>query len=719
MKDAPPVSPTVRIADSQQPSMAAWIEAILRVAQHYRIDASPERVLLASKQKGALEDVLRRTAKQAGLILKFAQFEQRQLSQWRTPLVIQLKDGQVGVIESVDKNYSLGVVFSGDEGLQSQIDADKLTSHIVRIAILRPSKQLSDVRTDEYIKPYDEHWFRRIVLADLRPYSHVMVASLVANLMGLAGVLFSMQVYDRVIPAESMPTLYVLFAGVMIALLFDLTMRVTRLRITDILGKRADLKVSDLVFGHALRLRNSARPKSTGSFISQIRELEQIRDLITSSTATALADLPFFLLFLVIFYLIAGPLVLIPLLAVVAMTLPGLLAQRRLARLANAAMRESALRNAMLVEAVQGLDDIKALQAEQRFQQQWNQYNAATADNSLQLRTLTNSLVAWTQNVQSAVFAVVIVFGAPMVIAGDLTTGSLVAASILASRMMAPMAQLTHVITRWQQAKVALEGINRLMEMPVDHPETSKRVHLPAIKGNYHFNQASFSYSEEEAPALNRLNLNICPGEHVAILGRNGAGKSTLLQALAGSMDLSTGETTLDGIAMAHLDPADVRRDVGLLSQNARLFHGTVRDNLTLGAPQASDRQIIAALTISGANEFIKRLPKGMDHVILEGGLGLSGGQRQTLLLSRLLLRQTEVLLLDEPTASLDDVTERQLLERLSAWCRGRTLVVATHRVSVLRLVERIIVVDGGKIVIDDQRDAALAQLNQPRKSAS
>lgn len=719
MKDAPPVSPTVRIADSQQPSMAAWIEAILRVAQHYRIDASPERVLLASKQKGALEDVLRRTAKQAGLNLKFAQFEQRQLSQWRTPLVIQLKDGQVGVIESVDKNYSLGVVFSGDEGLQSQIAADKLTSHIVRIAILRPSKQLSDVRTDEYIKPYDEHWFRRIVLADLRPYSHVMVASLVANLMGLAGVLFSMQVYDRVIPAESMPTLYVLFAGVMIALLFDLTMRVTRLRITDILGKRADLKVSDLVFGHALRLRNSARPKSTGSFISQIRELEQIRDLITSSTATALADLPFFLLFLVIFYLIGGPLVLIPLLAVVAMTLPGLLAQRRLARLANAAMRESALRNAMLVEAVQGLDDIKALQAEQRFQQQWNQYNAATADNSLQLRTLTNSLVAWTQNVQSAVFAVVIVFGAPMVIAGDLTTGSLVAASILASRMMAPMAQLTHVITRWQQAKVALEGINRLMEMPVDHPETSKRVHLPAIKGNYHFNQASFSYSEEDAPALNRLNLNICPGEHVAILGRNGAGKSTLLQALAGSMDLSTGETTLDGIAMAHLDPADVRRDVGLLSQNARLFHGTVRDNLTLGAPQASDRQIIAALTISGAHEFIKRLPKGMDHVILEGGLGLSGGQRQTLLLSRLLLRQTEVLLLDEPTASLDDVTERQLLERLSAWCRGRTLVVATHRVSVLRLVERIIVVDGGRIVIDDQRDAALAQLNQPRKSAS
>ncbi len=369
----------------------------------------------------------------------------------------------------------------------------------------------------------------------------------------------------------------------------------------------------------------------------------------------------------------------------------------------------------MLVESVQGMDDIKALQAEQRFQQQWNQYNAASAQSSLRLRTLTNSLVAWTQNVQSAVFAVVIVFGAPMVIAGDLTTGSLVAASILSSRMMAPMAQLTHVLTRWQQAKVALEGLNRIMQLPVDHPEGSQRVHLPAIRGDYQFKQASFRYSEDGAPALSGLNLTIRPGEHIAVLGRNGAGKSTLLQALAGAMDLSTGETTLDGIALPHLDPADLRRDVGLLAQHARLFHGTLRDNITLGAGQASDQEILAALSLTGALDFVRLLPKGMDHLILEGGQGLSGGQRQSLLLSRLLLRQPQVLLLDEPTASLDDITERRLLEQLATWTQGRTLVVATHRVSLLQLVERIIVLDGGRIVIDDHRDAALARLKQPQ----
>ncbi|MGY4495574.1 type I secretion system permease/ATPase [Pseudomonas sp. TE3610] len=695
---------------------APWLEAVLTIARHYRLDVSPESIRIASQQPDArLEDVVRHMARQAGLSVKFAGFDRRSLSRWRAPLIVQLRDGQVGVVESVGAEGELGIVFSGDQGLQSRIDPATLAGEAVRTVVLRPTQVLSDVRTDDYVKPFDERWFRRIVLRDLRPYTQVMIASLVANLLGMAGVLFSMQVYDRVIPAESLPTLYVLFGGVLLAVVFDFVMRIMRLRITDLLGKRADLRVSDLVFGHALRLRNSARPRSTGSFISQLRELEQIRDLITSSTATALADLPFFFLFLLVFYLIGGALVAIPIVALILMVLPGVFAQRKLARLANESMREAALRNAMLVEAIQGLDDIKALQAEQRFQQQWNHYNAASAESSLRLRTLTNSLVAWTQNVQSAVFAVVIVFGAPMVIAGDLTTGSLVAASILSSRMMAPMAQLTHVLTRWQQAKVALEGLNRLMQLPVDHPPGSQRVHLPAIRGEYQFKQAGFRYSEDASPALSGINLTIRPGEHIAVLGRNGAGKSTLLQALAGAMDLSTGETTLDGIALAHLDPADLRRDVGLLPQHARLFHGTLRDNITLGAGQASDQEILAALSHTGALDFVRQLPKGMDHVILEGGQGLSGGQRQSLLLSRLLLRQPQVLLLDEPTASLDDITERRLLEQLGTFCQGRTLIVATHRVSLLQLVERIIVVDGGRIVIDDHRDAALARLKQPQ----
>lgn len=697
------------------PDYSQWMEAVLLVARHYRLDVSEETVRIAAQRPDrSLEDVVRQMARQAGLTVKFTASASNDLSKWRTPLVVELLDGQVGVVQSVDDD-EIGIALSGDQGLQNRMPLQVLGERLRRTVIMRPARPLSDVRTDDYVQPYDEHWFRRIVLRDLRPYSYVMLASLVANLLGMAGVLFSMQVYDRVIPAESLPTLYVLFGGVLLAVVFDFLMRIMRLRITDLLGKRADLRVSDLVYGHALRLRNSVRPKSTGSFIAQLRELEQVRDLITSSTATALADLPFFLLFLLVFWMIGGALVAIPVVALIVMLLPGLLYQRKLARLANENMRESALRNAMLVESIQGLDDIKSLQAEQRFQEQWNHYNATSADTALRLRTLTNGLVTWTQNVQSAVFAIVIVFGTPMVIAGDLTTGSLVAASMLASRMMAPMAQLNHVLTRWQQAKVALQGLNRLMQSPVDHPEGSKRVHLPVIHGDYHFKDASFRYNPEGASALDIAELRIRPGEHIAVLGRNGAGKSTLLQGLAGAMDLATGEMTLDGIAMAHLDPADLRRDVGLLQQHARLFHGTLRDNLVLGAGRASDQEMLAALSITGALDFIRKLPKGLDHLILEGGLGLSGGQRQSLLLSRLLLRQPQVLLLDEPTASLDDVTERRLLDELMLWSEGRTLVIATHRLSVLQRVGRIIVVDNGRIVIDAPREVALAQLRQPQ----
>lgn len=699
---------------AQRPDLGPWLESMLHVARHYRLDVSPQRIRLAAAEDARpLDEILRHMARQAGLTLRFVRFDAKGLRQWRTPLVLELDDGQLATVEAVTEDDHLAVVFAGDQGLASRLHRDQLQGRIARVALLRPARPLRDVRTDDYTAPYDRHWFARIVLRDLRPYGQVMLASLVANVLALAGVLFSMQVYDRVIPAESLPTLYVLFGGVVLALVFDLTMRLLRLKVTDLLGKRADLRISDLVYGHALRLRNSVRPKSTGSFISQLRELEQIRDLITSSTATALADLPFFLLFLFVFWLIGGVLVIIPLAALVLMLLPGLLAQRRLARLANASMRESALRNAMLVESIQGLDEIKALQAEARFERQWNQYNAACAHNSLRLRTLTNGLVTWTQNIQGAVFAVVVVVGAPMVIAGDLTTGSLVAASMLASRMMAPMAQLTHVLTRWQQAKVALEGIDKLMQSPVDHPEGEARVHLPAIHGEYHLRQAVFRYSPEATPALSIGQLSIAPGERIAVLGRNGAGKSTLLQALGGAMDLAQGEVTLDGIALAHLDPADLRRDVGLLAQHARLFHGTLRENLTLGSGQASDQELVAALAASGALAFVRQLPKGLDHLILEGGLGLSGGQRQALVLSRLLLRQPQVLLLDEPTAALDDVTERALLDNLERFCQGRTLVIATHRMSVLQRVDRVLVLDGGRIVIDDQRDAALARLSQ------
>lgn len=693
-----------------------WIEAMLMVAKYYRLEYSQENVRLTAAwgHEKPIGEVLRSIARQLGMTLKTSQLKTRELTPWRLPLVVQFQDGQVGVVETIDNTGNLGVIYSGDQGVQSSLKRDELVEKVAVAVILRPAKSIPDARVDDYIKPYEKNWLRKIILRDLKPYGHVMLASLIANTLALAGIIFSRQVYDRVIPAESMPTLYVLFSGVLLALLFDFILRRSRVRITDLLGKRADMRASDRVFGHALRIKNTARPKSTGTFISQIRELEYVRELLTSTTVTAFADMPFFILFCFVFWYIAGSLVLVPIGAVILMVIPGLLMQRKLRSLANDSMRESSLRSAMLVETVQGMEDIKTLQAEPRFQNQWNHYNGVTADMNLRLRYVTNSLSVWSQTVQTGVFATVVFFGAPMVMAGDLTTGSLVAASILASRMMAPMTQITQVLSKWQQAKVATNSLNQIMERPVDNPDDAKRVHRPSILGNYDFRQATFKYAgEDRLPSLQVKQLSISAGERIAILGRNGAGKSTLLQAFSGLLEPQAGELLLDGVSLAHLDPADVRRDVGLLSQNSRLFHGTIRENLTLGAPNATDQALLDALEVSGANEFIRKLPDGLEHVILEGGMGLSGGQRQSLLLSRLIVREPTVILLDEPTASLDETTEKRFIRRLHTWLPGKTLVVATHRMSVLNLVERIIVVDSGHVVMDGSKEEILAKLSK------
>ena len=704
----------LRGSDAEPLCLEAWIEALRYVAQHYRLPVSVESARLHANWSTLTDDKdrLLDLARSVGLRMQFAEQKVVRISSWQLPLIVQLRNGQVGVLTSLSDEGVAGAVFYGDQGLETPIPITRLFEDIERIAVARLARSVPDSRVDTYIRPYEEHWLRRIILRDLRPYGHVVVASLLANCLALSGIIFSMQVYDRVIPAESLPTLYVLFSGVMLAIAFDFVMRRMRTTVVDLLGKRADLRISDRVMGHALRVKNRVRPSSTGTFIAQIRDLEQVREMLTSTTVSALADLPFFLLFLALFWLIGGNLVLIPIGAAVLMLLPGLLAQGKMHAYAQQSMRESSLRNAILVETVQGIEDIKALQAEDRFQQQWNHLNAVCSEAQIRLRGLASTLNTWTQSVQTGVFAVIIFFGAPLVIAGDVTTGALVACSILGSRMLAPMTQFAQLMTRVQQAKVAANSLDQIMKMPIDHPQDERRIHCQRILGNYEMKSAVFHYGDETSPtALTVKQLRIGAGEKIAVLGNNGAGKSTLLQALSGMLEPSSGEVLLDDLALRQIDPADVRRDVGLMTQNSRLFHGTLRDNILMGAPEASQKELLWALNTVGANEFIRKFAQGLDHMVLEGGHGLSGGQKQTILLARLLVRQPHVVLLDEPTASMDEATERHFIKHFGAWAKGRTVVVATHRMRMLELVDRIIVVDNGKVVLDNSKDKALLVL--------
>ena len=695
-----------------------WLQAILVIAKQYLLEPSEERIRLQLDwaQHQTVEDVLSLTTRQIGLHYRKCGLSLNEICPWHLPVLIEMQDGQVGVLDKIDANGNLSVQLSGDQGLAQVFTFETLKPHVANIYVLRPEKSVPDVRVDEYVKPYDPSWFWSIVLRDWKRYLDIMLASLMANILALATIVFSMNVYDRVIPAQSVPTLWVLAGGVLIAAVFEFCLRVARIFLSDIIGKRADLSISDVVFGHALRIKNKERSKSTGTFISQIRELEGVRELVTSTTISAIADLPFFFLFLVIFWLIGGNLFWVMVLVVPLMILPGLLIQKPLAKLAAEGMRESAIRNAMLVEAVQGIEDIKLLRAESRFQNQWNHMNEVSADISMRQRKLVGVMTAWTQKVQGLTFAIVVLVGCFAVMDGEMTTGALVACSILSSRMLAPIAQISGVLGRLQQAKVAKSSLDELMKKPVDQPPHSHLIHRPALFGHYELNQVEFKYSQNDAkPILAIQKLQIKAGEKIAILGRNGAGKSTLLQLLAGMQEPVKGQIKIDDIVLGLIDPLDVRRDIGLLNQNAHLFFGSIRENLKLGTPLANDQDIFEALRLSGALNFVQEKKEGLDYQILEGGIGLSGGQKQALLLARLLIRKPNVLLLDEPTAAIDDVSEKQFIEQLQNWLGHKTLIVATHRRAILELVDRVIVVNDGKIVMDGPKDQIL-KLSQPKQ---
>ena len=693
-------------------ALSNWAHAISHVAAHYRVVCSPGTIQANApwfKDKGLLS-ALTQLSRQAGLSFHLLSAPELAIAQWRLPVIVDLKNGQLAVIEHFDGEDTVDICVIDNERQTNRVALSELLPQIRFVAALRPLSALKDSRVDAYISRFSPDWLKQLVMQDWRPYGPVMFAAFLVNVLSLSGIIFSMQVYDRVIPAQSYPTLYVLASGVMLAVVFGFLLRVARGHIMDVLGKRADMRVSDRVFSHALRLRNSAVPRSTGSFISQLRELEQIREMITSSTISTIVDLPFFFMFIIVLAIIAPQLAWIAPVAAVLMVLPGILLQKKLAMLANQSAHESTLRNAVLVESVQGLEDIKLMQAENRFLQQWNSYIRITAESGLRTRQLSQGLISWGITIQSLVYAAVILFGAPLVIEGDMTTGAMVAASMLASRMIAPMANLCGVLARWQQVKAAKQGLDSIMQLPVETQRDESLVHQDIFHGHYLFENAQFRYhSDDQRIPLRITRLEIQQGERVAVLGRNGAGKSTLLQALAGGVDLVSGDVRLDNLSMTQIDMADLRRNIGFLSQNARLFYGTLRENLTLGAPHASDEAIFEVLEISGAGNFVKHLPKGLDHAIMEGGTGLSGGQRQSILLARMLLRSPNIVLLDEPTASLDDHTEREFIQRLGQWLGNRTLIVATHRVPMLELVERVLVLKEGQLVMDAPKAQALS----------
>lgn len=702
---------------------ATWISAMSRAAEKFGLPADANFLQQQMSWFAHLphEQQLDRLSRLLGLQTQKTDI---QLIAWKNsvlPVLLILQDGSIAVVESIDAENLVSYWLSDGGNLVRTATLDKLLEQAKEQAILvGMAARGRDLRIDEFVQPYKKHWFWQHFRKAKRQIGEISLASVVSNVLALAGILFSMQVYDRVIPAQSLPTLWVLFIGVLLAAAIEYFIRLARTGVSDYMGKQIDLKVSSMLFARAMAIKNEARPKSTGSFISQLREIDQVRELLTSTTVGATADIPFVLLFLAIMASIGGPMVIIPIIAIPLIVIPGLLIQFPLARLAKEGMRESALRNAVLVETIEGVEDIKALQAEPYFQRQWEQTHEVGAVIGMKQRLWGAKLSGWASSVQQLTYAGMLVFGTYLVLADEITTGTMVACSLLSSRTIAPLMQLTMVFSRWQHAKNAMKGLDDLLQKPLDRPEDKKMAHCPALSGYYQLRNVQYTYdAEKELNVLNIAKLDINPGEKVAILGRVGAGKSTLLKLLSGQACATQGKVIIDGVNMANVDPADLRRQLGYLSQESRLFFGSLRQNLMLGAPHATEQEMINALKISGALSIIQQDAASLDRLINEGGRGLSGGQKQMVLLSRMILRNPQVVLMDEPTASMDEQLEEHVLKQLASWLVGRTMVVVTHRPALLKLVDRIVVVDNGRIVADGPRDQILQASTRPSQAVN
>lgn len=597
-------------------------------------------------------------------------------------------------------------------GAEQKVNTDTVHLYLrepVYSLTLSPAKRAD--RIADTAQPRPESWFRDVVRASRGPVGTLVLASLVSNCLTMAAALFSMQVYDRVIPARSIPTLTVLAIGAVLALFIDFVLRALRSAVTDHFGKRADQAMSQRLFGHMLDIRSDARPKSSGALFAQLRDMEQLREVLTSTNISALLDLPFVGLFLGLIAFLGGWMVIVPIATIPLILLPGLIAQIPLARLSRAGMAETALRNAILMESVTRVDDIKTMQAEPRYLASWMATTKSGGDIALRQKFIKSLLTWWSQFVQQLAYVGVIAAGAYGVINSGLSFGTLIACSTLTSRTIAPLGQLAAVMGVVQNARVGKSGLDRLMALPTDHGAAAERFHRPVLRGQYQLENLVFSYEGNKRPSLVIPQLTIEPGERVGIIGRAGSGKSTLLRLLAGLSPPSGGRLLLDGTDLAAIDHADVRRQTGVLLQGSDLFYGSIRDNLLVAAPQASDEQLIEAMKLTCAYDLIGKNSQGLDHKIFENGVGLSGGQRQALLLARTLLRNTAILLLDEPTEAMDDATMQTVITNLRHRIAGKTVFLSTHRFQLLELVDRLIVLDGGRLVANGPKAEVLAWL--------
>ncbi|MEL7164440.1 MAG: ATP-binding cassette domain-containing protein [Pseudomonadota bacterium] len=625
------------------------------------------------------------------------------------PALAQMKNGQVLLVLGQARG-EITVFDKTRPDNRADIPQAEFARHFAGL-VVKAEAPLEQLDVQHKTTAASRHWFWGEFRSFRGALGEIALGSFVANLLAVAVALFSLQVYDRVIPHQSHATLWVLAIGAGLALLLEAALKIARARMMDGAGRTIELRVLRLLMGRVMGARSDRPGRSPSMTFSAMREFGSVREFFTASTIGTLADIPFIFVFLLLVASIAGPVVWVLILGGVLMVVPGLLMQKRMLQLTQETQGASAKSTRLLHETIFEADTVKTARSEDRISRLWAELTTLSAVKTSDQRRLSAVLTYWSQGVQQLTYVGAVIAGTYLVFAGQFTVGSIIAVGILTSRTLAPLTQLAGTMARWGNVRAALEMLDNVAGATQDADPKRTYLRREALGGHFELREVEFKYEEDGAPTLDIPSAQILPGQKVAVLGANGAGKSSLLKMLTGLYAPTRGRVLIDGTEMGQIEPRDLRRLIGYLGQDVRLFSGTLRENLNLTMLERDDARLMQALDFAGLGQFVRNHHRGLDLEIYDGGQGLSIGQRQSIGWARLWLQDPSICLLDEPTAALDQRLESTLVSRLGPWLDGRTAVIATHRAPILSLTSRTLVLNQGRMSVDGPRDEVLAHI--------
>lgn len=660
-------------------------------------------------------EIFDRAAKRAQLSAQLIKFDLKKLKPNLIPAVLLLNNESACVVTKIINTSTLEVIFPETSEGTKEIALNEIENEYDGYAIFTSPIYQFDERAISPTKLKPKEWFWSVIAEQTSTYGEVILASLLINLFVIATPLFIMNVYDRVVPNQAFETLWTLAVGIFVIVIFEFILRTLRGYFLDSAAKKIDFSLSSKTFEHILDLKMSDRPRSVGAMANAVFAFGNFREFITSATISVLVDVPFSIIFLAVIWMIGGPLVLIPLLAIPLVLMVSLFLRVPLNKMVTESYMHSGEKQAVLIESLSQIETLKAFQVESNMQRRWEKINAAASLLGVKLHSLTNFATNISILFRHLATICVVIAGVYLIDDGVLTVGGLIACIILTRRAIAPVSQIAALVTRYRQSKTSLDGLDRIMKAKGERSDHDAFIHKPEIKGDIQFKGVSFSYPQQPILALDNVSLQIKAGERVGIIGRMGSGKSSLLKLIIKLYLPKSGSIILDGNEINQIDPAELRHIVGYIPQDVELFHGSIKDNVVIHAPYADDALITEAAKISGLNTIANLHPDGFDRQVGERGEELSGGQRQSVAITRALLLNPQLLLFDEPANSMDDTATKHLVNQLSDKLGNKTLIMITHKTSMLSLVDRLIVMDNGHIIADGSKEDILKSITEQK----